>query len=211
MLSSSHNSRFLLTQCSHTANLSCLYIPQRPWNVLFSDCNLPQGIHVWTQAAYDSFWRLSLTRSSSEKPFPITAFRHYFPSPCPHHFCRSTYHHVPRQACIYLPFLTSFEPLKDINYVNVVCLCPTKKENNTSLQKALGDIRRFMHWSGITSAWPWSASYKIVQVFPTLSNDFIRTQPSTQRREMETKGQTTETDLCFEGFEEVAIIKCHIV
>lgn len=187
MLSSSHNSRSLLTQCSHTANLSCLYMPQRPWNVLFSDCNIPQGTHVWTQAASDAFRRLSLTRSSSERPFLITASRHYVSSLCPHHFCGGTYNHVPRPAYVYLPFSTSFEPLKDMNHVSVVYLCPPKKEKNTSLQKALSDIRRFMHWSGTTATWPWSTSYKTGQVFPTLSNDFIRTQPSTQRKGNENK------------------------
>lgn len=90
------------------------------------------------------FRRFSLTHSSSGRSLLITASRHYFSSLCPHHFCCSTYNHVPMRAYVYLLLSTSFEPLKDMNHVRVVYLCPPKK-NNPCSQKALSDICRFMH------------------------------------------------------------------
>lgn len=179
MLSSSHNSSSLLTQCSHTANLSCLDMPQSLEMFCSLTATYLKALTSEHRLLLILFRRFSLTHSSSERPLLIAAFRHYFSSLFPHHFCCSTYNHVPMQAYVYLLLSTGFEPLKDMNHVSVVYLCPPKK-NNPSSQKALSDICRFMHWSGTTSTW--STSYKIVQEFLTLSNDFIRTQPFTQRK-----------------------------
>lgn len=65
MLSSSHNSRSLLTQYSRTANLSYLHMPQRPWNVLFSDCTYLKEFISEHGLLLILFQRFSLIHSSS--------------------------------------------------------------------------------------------------------------------------------------------------